>query len=156
MLHDDLLQNKLPVMRSMSDIADILSSNGGGSLSGASDDGSLRSLSASQPPSSCNSRLECKLTVICMYVCVCVIISWVVCTVSHKYAVVVTNYYSQQALTDLIGLDILCQKAIKAVTAGSYFSEHLVDKCVSWLQKALANAFNSSTKYPGKGVIKMP
>ena len=45
----------------MSDIADILSSNGG-SLSSTSEPGSLRSLSASVPPSSCSSKLECKFT----------------------------------------------------------------------------------------------
>jgi len=53
-----MLQNQLTMVRSMSDIADILSSNGG-SLSSTSEPGSLRSLSASVPPSSCSSKLEC-------------------------------------------------------------------------------------------------
>lgn len=57
-------QNRLAVVRSMSDIADILSSNRG-SLSSASEPGSLRSLSTSVPPSSCSSKLECKF--VCSY-----------------------------------------------------------------------------------------
>ena len=63
-----MLQNQLTVVRSMSDIADILSSNGG-SLSSTSEPGSLRSLSV--PPSSCSSKLECKLLAafLLLYMC---------------------------------------------------------------------------------------
>jgi len=74
-----VLQNPLAVVRSMSDIADILSSNGG-SLSSTSEPGSLRSLSASVPPSSCSSKLECKL--LCCH-------AQVLLAAYHEYAVVV-------------------------------------------------------------------
>ena len=82
MLRCVVLKNELTVVRSMSDIADILSSTGS-SLS-ASEAGSLRSLSASLPPSSCDSKLECKLVVR-----MCAVISRVVLAADNKCEAVI-------------------------------------------------------------------